>query len=181
MVESAKSSGGRKPILKKLTARVDKYDYKLELDNMTLALKLHSNYEAKLKLLVSRERVEKFEGWSNYELVVKHDGNDFWAAIYFKKSVKPVKPRTVVAIDLNFDNLTLAVFTPNGRLIKLKRFSTPLRKVLTHRIWVERIQKRYPRFWRFTKGVRNSIERHGERIRASPGTMHTKSVTYSQS
>ncbi|MEM0050509.1 MAG: hypothetical protein QXW39_08280 [Candidatus Bathyarchaeia archaeon] len=44
-----------------------------------------------------------------------------------------------MAIDVNFDNVTLAVFTPGGRIIRLKRFETSLRKILTHRIWIERI------------------------------------------
>jgi len=60
---------------------------------------------------------------------------------------------------------TLATFTLDGRLVRLKRFKTPLRKILTHRIWVERIQKRYAKSWRFIKGVKRAIERHGERIR----------------
>jgi hypothetical protein len=42
---------------------------------MTLTLKLHSDHEVKLKLITSRDRVEKFRGWSNYELVVKYDGS----------------------------------------------------------------------------------------------------------
>jgi putative transposase len=57
------------------------------------------------------------------------------------------------------------VFALSGRLLKLKRFKTPHRRVLTHRMWIERIQGRYPRSWRFVKGVRRAIERHGERIR----------------
>jgi putative transposase len=48
----------------------------------------------------------------------------------------------------------------------LKRFKTPHRRVLTHRIWIERIQGRYPRSWRYIRGVRRAIERHGERIRS---------------
>jgi putative transposase len=166
IVDSAKSNSSRKPALRRLSARIDKYDYRLDLENRVLALKLHSNYEVKLRLLISKERVEKFKNWGNYELVVKYEGEGFWVAIYFKKSVKPVKPRTVVAIDLNFDNLTLVVFTLNGRLVRLKRFKTPLRKILTHRIWIERIQRRYPRSWRFIKGVRRAIEGHGERIKS---------------
>jgi putative transposase len=166
LVKSAKSSGGRKPVLRRLSARVDRYDYKLDLDNMVLTLKLHNGCEARLKLASSSERVEKFRGWGNYELVVKYDGSGFWVSIYFRRAVKAVKPRTVMAIDLNFDNVTLAVLTLDGGLLKLKRFRTPLRKVLTHRIWVERIQKRYPRSWRFTKGVKKAIDRHGERIRS---------------
>jgi len=166
VVDSAKANGGRKPILRKLTARVDRYDYKLDLDAMTLTLKLHSNHEIKLKLLAPRERVEKFRGWSNYELVVKYENEELWVSVYFKKTVRSVKPRTVVAIDVNFDNLTLAVFTLSGKLVRLKRFRTPLRKMLIHRIWIERIQKRYSRSWRYVKGVRRAIERHGERIRS---------------
>jgi len=165
VIKSARSKNGRKPTLRKLSARIDKYDYKLDLDDMTLTLKLHSDYEARLKLVASSERVEKFRGWSNYELVVKYDGSGFWVSIYFKRIVKIVKPRTVMSIDLNFDNVTLAVLTLDGRLLKLKRFRTPHRKILTHRIWVERTQRRYPRSWRFIKGVRRAIDRHGERIR----------------
>jgi len=165
IVESVRANGGRKPVLRKLVARMDRYDYKLDLDNTILSLKLHSNYEVKLKLLVSRERIGKFRYWSNYELVVKYDIGEFWVAIYFKKTVKPVNLRTVMAVDVNFNNVTLAVFTPNGRLVKLKRFKTPLRKILTHRIWIERIQRKYAKSWKFTKGVRRVIERHGERVR----------------
>ena len=165
VVKSAKSNGGRKPVLRKLVARIDKYDYRLDLDAMNLILKLHGNHEIRLKLLTSRERVEKFKEWSNYELVVKYGGERFWVLIYFKKTVRPAKPKTVMTIDLNFDNLTLAVFTMNSRLVRLKRFKTSLRKILTHRIWIERVQKRYSRSWRYTKGVRRAIEKHGERIR----------------
>jgi len=165
LVESAESNNGRKPVLRKLSARVDKYDYKLDLDSMTLTLKLHNGYEARLRLVAPRERVEKFRGWSNYELVVKYDGKSFWVSIYFKRIVKSLKPRTVMAIDLNFDNVTLTVFTLDGKLIRLKKLKTPHRKILTHRIWIEKIQKRYPKSWRFIKGVRKAIERHGKRIR----------------
>ncbi|MEM0153490.1 MAG: hypothetical protein QXP12_05170 [Ignisphaera sp.] len=49
-------------------------------------------------------------------------------------------------------------------MLRLKRFETPLRKILTHRIWIERIQKRYSRPWRFIKGIGRAIERHSEKI-----------------
>jgi putative transposase len=136
LVESAESNNGRKPVLRKLSARIDKYDYKLDLDNMTLTLKLHNDYEARLRLIASRERVEKFRGWSNYELVVKYDGGEFWVSIYFKRIVKPLEPRTVMAIDLNFGNVTLAIYTLDGRRVRLKKLNTPHKKILTHKIWI---------------------------------------------
>jgi putative transposase len=165
LVDSARSNGGRKPILRRLSARIDRYDYKLDLDSMVLTIKLHNSYEAKLRLIASSERVEKFRGWGSYELVVKYDGSGFWVSVYFKRTIKPLKPRTVMVIDMNFNNITLTVLTLDGRLVKLKRFKTPHRKVLTHRIWVERIQKKYPRSWRFIRGVKKAIERHGGRMR----------------
>jgi len=165
IVESAKSNGGRKPVLRKLSARVDKYDYKLDPDDMALTLKLHSGNEVKLRLVTPRERLGRYMDWSNYELVVKYEGNGFWVSVYFRRSIKPLKPKTVMAVDLNFDNVTIALFALDGRLTGLKRFKTPHRKILTHRIWVERIQRRYPKSWRFIKGVRKAIERHGKKIK----------------
>ncbi|MEM0035480.1 MAG: RNA-guided endonuclease TnpB family protein [Desulfurococcus sp.] len=167
IVKSVKKNGGRKPVLRKLTARIDKYDYRLNLENKTLVLKLHNGYEAKLKLLAPKERIEKFLGWNNYEIAIRYDGKDYWVSIYFKKAVNLKKPRTVMAVDINFDNVTLVVFSKSGKLLRVKRFETPLRKVLTHRIWIERIQKRYPRSWRFIKGIRRAIRKHGERIRST--------------
>ena len=116
LVDSAKSNGGRKPVLRRLSARVDKYDYKLDLDDMTLTLKLHSGNEVKLRLVTPRERLGKYRGWSKYELVVKYEDREFWVSSYFKRVVKLLKPKTAMAIDLNFDNVTLAVFTLNRRL-----------------------------------------------------------------
>jgi putative transposase len=165
LVDSARSNGGGKPVLRRLSARVDKYDYRLDLDNTTLTLKLHSDYEVKLRLVAPKERVEKFRGWSNYEIVVKYEDGEFWVSVYFKRVIKPLKPKTVMAIDLNFDNVTITVFTLNDRLLRLKRFKTPHRKILTHRIWIERIQRRYPKSWKFIRGVKKAIDRHGERMR----------------
>jgi len=71
-----------------------------------------------------------------------------------------------VTIDVNFDNVTLAVFALGGELLKLKRYETSLKRMLTHRIWTKRIQRRYSRSWRFIRGVRRAIKRHGERIRS---------------
>jgi len=37
-----------------------------------------------------------------------------------------LKPRAVMSVDLNFDNITLAVFTLSGRPLRLRRFKTPI-------------------------------------------------------
>ncbi|MEM1696980.1 MAG: zinc ribbon domain-containing protein [Desulfurococcaceae archaeon] len=116
--------------------------------------------------MTSNERVEKFRGWSNYELAVKVVEDKVYVAVYFRKTVKPRRTRTVMTVDVNFDNVTLAVFTSSGELLKLKWFKTLLRKILMHRIWIERIQRKYSKSWRFIRSVRRAIKRHGERIRS---------------
>ncbi|MEM4425753.1 MAG: hypothetical protein QW335_07220 [Candidatus Nezhaarchaeales archaeon] len=100
--------------------------------------------------------MEKFRSWSNYEVVVKVVEDGIYVAVYFRKAVEPRRTKTVMTIDINFNDITLAVFTSSGKL--LKRFKTLLRRILTHRIWIERIQKRYSRSWRFIRGVRRAIE-----------------------
>jgi putative transposase len=165
LMDSARGNSGRKPVLRKLSARIDKYDYKLDLNNTTLTLKLHNDYKVKLRLVTPKERVEKFRSWSNYELVVKYEDGEFWVSIYFKRAVRPLEPRMVMVIDLNFGNVTLAIYTLDGRRVRLKKLNTPYKKILTHKIWIEKIQKKYPKSWRFIKGVRKAIDRHGERIK----------------
>ncbi|MEM4518689.1 MAG: hypothetical protein QXH46_05035, partial [Sulfolobales archaeon] len=40
VVRASRQNGGRKPVLRRLTARVDRYDYRLDLESRTLTLKI---------------------------------------------------------------------------------------------------------------------------------------------
>jgi len=42
IARSAKRNNGRKPVLRKLSARVDKYDAKVDLENQAVVVKLRS-------------------------------------------------------------------------------------------------------------------------------------------
>ncbi len=70
-----------------------------------------------------------------------------------------------MAMDINFDNITLVMFSKSGKVLKIKRFKTPLRRLIRLKEQIEKIQRRYPRSWRFIKGVRESIGKRGRRIR----------------
>ncbi|MEM1651454.1 MAG: hypothetical protein QXH94_06680, partial [Sulfolobales archaeon] len=48
VVRASKKSGGKKPVLRRLTARIDRYDYRLDLESRMLILKIHENREVKL-------------------------------------------------------------------------------------------------------------------------------------
>jgi putative transposase len=69
-----------------------------------------------------------------------------------------------MVIDVNFDSVILAIVVLNSGLIKLKRFRTPPREILTHNIWIERIQKRYSKSWSFAWSIKRFIKKHSERI-----------------
>jgi len=164
IVRTVKKSNGNKPVLKKLTARIDRYDYKLDLEKQELIVKVLDGKEIKVKLVALKERFIKYMSWRNYELIIKYDGSRFWICIEFRKEVKQYSPRSILAIDVNFDNVTILIKN-SGRVIKVRRFSFPLRKALCHRIWIERIQKRYPKRWKYVKGIREAIRKHGRKIR----------------
>jgi putative transposase len=57
-VETSKRNKGVRSVLGRLTARIDKYNYKLGLETMALMVKPHKGYEAKLRLLAPRARVK---------------------------------------------------------------------------------------------------------------------------
>ncbi|MEM4615012.1 MAG: hypothetical protein QXN25_05405, partial [Desulfurococcaceae archaeon] len=57
---------------------------------------------------------EKYRDWSSYEIAVKVVEDKVYVSVYFGQIVKPRKTRTIATIDVNFDNVTLAVFAPGG-------------------------------------------------------------------
>ncbi len=70
MIRLAKVSGSSKPILRKLSARLDKYDASIDFNAWVVTVKLGDKV-FKLKLLHCRSYLEKFKGREWYELVVK--------------------------------------------------------------------------------------------------------------
>jgi len=164
IVKAVKKVKGNKPVLKKLTARVDKYDYKLNLKSQELVVKILNGREVKVKLVAPKERFIKYMNWNNYELVIKYDGLRFWVCIEFSREVKQYTPWSILAVDANFGNVTMVVVR-GRKILSIKRFNFPLRKALTHRIWIERIQKRHSKQWRYVKGIREAIRKHGRRMR----------------
>ena len=164
IVKASKKAHGSKPVLRKLSVRIDKYDYKLSLEGQELVVKVLNGKEVKVKLIAPKERFMKYMDWKNYELTVKYDGLRFWICIEFRREIKQYNARSILAVDVNFDNVTIAI-RKGKRIIKIKRFAFPLRKALTHKIWIERIQRRYPKQWRYIKGIREAIKKHGKRIR----------------
>jgi len=70
LVKSAKKNGGTKPLLKKLSVRLDRYDASIDFNTWTATVKLR-NKTFKLKLLHRRSYLDKFRSRKWYEVVVR--------------------------------------------------------------------------------------------------------------
>jgi len=93
LVKSAKKNNGKKPVLKKLSARLDKYDATIDLDSQSIIVKLR-NRVFKIKLLHNKDYIRKFLGRKWYEVTISIDKqNRIWISIPFKWEYKPYKPK----------------------------------------------------------------------------------------
>ncbi len=155
----ARNANLRKPTLRKLMARLDKYDARIDLEEQVIVLKLR-NRVFKIKLLHRKEYLEKFIGKKWYEVMVSVDRKGrIWISIPFRWKYKPYKPKGLVSLDINLKKIV--VF--NGRSIR--RINTRFMDALSLKIRAERIQKKYPRMWRYSKRILGRIRKLHRRSR----------------
>ncbi|MEL9908025.1 MAG: zinc ribbon domain-containing protein [Desulfurococcus sp.] len=147
VVKSAKENHGRKPVLKKLSARLDKYDAVVDLENMVVEIKLR-NRVFKIRLLHSREYINKFIGRKWYEVTISIDGQGrIWVSIPFRWEYSPYSPRGIISLDINLRKVVIY----NGKSVR--RVDTRFVEALSLKVHAESLQKKYPRMWRHSKGI----------------------------
>ncbi len=161
IVKSARENGGGKPILKKLTARLDKYDAMVDLENKLIIVRMR-NKEFKIKLLHRRDYIRKFIRHKWYEIIVSINRQGrIWVSIPFRWMYKPYKPRRIISIDINLRKIVVY----NGWCVR--RMDTRYVEALSLKIHAEKIQKKYPRMWRYSErilGRIRSLHRRGRNI-----------------
>ena len=167
VVKATKKNKGSKPILRKLTARLDYQDYRLDIKNKTLRVVVLNNEWIELKLLWYDYLNKYFNGeWKLKEILVSYKSEEMWVYLTFEKEVILRKPRTIMGVDINFNNITYTIIDKDGKLVSMGIIPfNGLKRALTHKIISEKIQKKYPKKWRFVKGIRESIRRHGRRAK----------------
>ena len=159
IAKSAKSNGGSKPTIKKPFVILHKQMYKLDLEkNIIEVLGFKHPINA-------GKYAEKFkDGWNPKEATLHLRRGKVWINVVFEKLVEVVKPKAVMGIDLNFKNLAVTVLDFKGNILYQDKLPFKgLVKALTHKILQERIQKKYNKSWKFVKGIRKAISRHGFR------------------
>jgi len=167
VVKATKKNNGSKPILRKLTARLGCQDYKLNMQGKVLRIVALNNERVELKLLWY-EYLNKYfnDGWKLKEILVSYRENEMWVYFTFEKEVVLRQPRAVMGVDINFNNITYTIIDMNGKLVTMSVIPfNGLKRALAHRIIAERIQRKYSKRWRYVKGIRESIRKHGRRAR----------------
>ena len=167
VVKATKRNKGSKPILRKLTARLDSQDYKIDFNNKTIKIAVLNNEWIELKLVWYSYLDKYFDGsWRLKEILVSYRDNSVWVYLTFERDVVLKKPETVMGVDVNFDNIAYTIVDLNGRLVSMGYIKfNGLKKALAHRVIAERIQRRYSKSWRFIRGVREAVRKHSRRVR----------------
>ncbi len=151
IVRSAKRNKGRKPALRKLSARLDKYDAVVDLENQVVVIKLR-NKTFKIKLLHRRDYIRKFVGRKWYEVIISIDRQGrIRVSIPFRWIYEPYNPKRLISLDINLKKVVVY----DGRSVK--RIDTRFVEALYLKIHAERVQKKYPRMWRYSKRILNRI------------------------
>ncbi|RLF22078.1 MAG: transposase [Thermoprotei archaeon] len=167
VVKATKKNNGSKPVLRKLTARLDYQDYKLDVNSKTLRIAVLNNEWIELKLQWYSYLDKYFNGeWKLKEILVSYRVDNIWVYFTFEKEVVFKQPRTIMGIDINFDNITYTIIDLRGNLVTMGAIPfNGLKRALAYKVIVEKIQRKYSRRWRYVKGIREAIRKHSRRAR----------------
>jgi putative transposase len=83
-----------------------------------------------------------------------------FAYLVFNKEVQLREPKTIMGVDLNFDNATCTIVDLNGNLITI--YPLPyrgLRRALHLKKLAERLQKGHPKSWKYQRWIRRASAR----------------------
>jgi len=156
VVEATKRNRGSKPILKKLTARIHPLDYRIDFSAKTLRIAVLNDQCVELRLKWYKY-LDKYldSSWKPGEILISYRNGKILVYITFHRDVKLIAFKTVMGVDINFNNITYTVIDLNGNLITIGVIPFKgLERALHLKKLAEELQKRYPRSWRFLKWVR---------------------------
>ena len=163
--EKKERSECKKPRLRKLTARLSYYDYDIDLQNRVLTVYLRNGEKVQLKitdamllkkytngrvLKTYQAKGEERKNWTLGTLTIKYrtskrgDREELRFLLSLKKEVEEKKPKHVIGVDINVNNITLAILDLDGNLISIYTIPyTAVFRALVHRKLAENMQRRY--------------------------------------
>jgi putative transposase len=159
LVKAVKKNNGSKPILRRLSARLDYQDARVELDKGVVKVILRDKWYA-LRLKHRREYMERFKSLKWKEVHVKYENSKLFVSVIFEFKYHPYVPRNIIALDINLK--TIVAYNGFG----VRRFKTRFMNALSKRRRAEELQRKYPKRWRFNKRILNRVRELHRRSRS---------------
>ncbi len=106
MVKNARRNGGGKPVIRRFSVRLDKYDASIDDENWLVRVNIRGKWYT-LRLKHDPAYLAKFRGRKWYEVVVKWEHGRLYVSIPFEFNYKPYKPGGDVALDANLRNVAV--------------------------------------------------------------------------
>jgi len=167
VVEATKKNKGSKPILKKLVARIHQLDYNVDFNTKTLRVAVLNGYWVELKLKWYSYLDKYLDGsWRLGEIQVGYRDGRIFIYLTFSKEVQLGEPKTIMGVDLNFNNITYTVVDLSGNLVSMGAIPfRGLSRALHFKKLAEELQKRCPKSWRFLRWAGRARARWLKRAR----------------
>jgi len=88
-----------------------------------------------------------------YKVIISIDrSGGIWVSIPFRWSYNPYKPKRIISLDINLKEMVVY----NGKSIR--RIDTRFTEALSLKIHAEKLQKKYPKRWRYNKKILDRIK-----------------------
>ena len=145
LVRSARENNGSKPVIRRMTARLDYQDARVNIDNHVVKVILRDKWYM-LRIVHRREYMEKFKGLGWKEIHLKYSNGVLYVNIVFEIRYKPYAPKGVVALDVNLRQIV----SYDGS--DIRRYKTRFINALSKKARAEELQKKYPKRWRYGRG-----------------------------
>jgi putative transposase len=158
LVKATRESNGSKPVLRKLSARLDYQDAKVDLDRGMIRIILRDQWYT-LKLKHRREYIERFRSLRWKEVHVKYVNGKLFMSSVFEFVYKPYTPKGLMTLDINLRTITIY----DGS--KVRRYRTRFVDALSKRKRAEDLQKRYPKRWRYNEKILSRVRELHRRAR----------------
>ena len=158
LVKSARQSKGAKPIVRRLSVRLDYQDARVDLCNHIVRVVLRNKWYA-LRIIHRREYIERFKDLRWKEVHLKYVGGALYVSIVFETVYKPYMPRGALALDVNLRHVV--VYDGSG----IRRYRTRFVGSLSKRARAEELTRKHPRRWRYSRRVLNRVKSLHRRAR----------------
>jgi len=158
LVESARDNRGSKPIVRRLSARLDHQDARIDLSSRTIRIIIRNRWYI-LRIKHRDEYIERFKGLKWKEIHIKYYNGNFYVSIVFETRYAPYIPRGVIALDVNLRHIV----SYDGS--EVRRYRTRFVDALSKKARAEDIQRKYPKRWRYNEKILNRIKELHRRSR----------------